>query len=213
MNNCYENQVAANGGSVNGSGNESNILTSGSYITNKPFMEWAKWSHSWEGTGTYGFTAGKYKEGLYKDLTEQGAEEKAMSMFWKPNNIDLIKDPSVAIACMWCVFWTGNAHLLYQVAENPDVYGGRPKPLPKGHYRMSKELVDKLNQLDPYRAFTKIKKQLGWFGQLSQSSKNHYGHRNRWCTVNFHQELIKNNSGKKWYVPNQEEFLNMIEKL
>lgn len=202
MINCYDNQQA-NGTTKDSASSVS--LSSGSYVSNKPFMEWAKWSHTWEGTGTYGFTAGKYKEGLYPGLTEEGAEEKAMNMFWKPNNIDLIKDPSVAIACMWCVFWTGNAHLLYQAIENPDVYGGRPKPLPKGHYRMSKELIDKINQQDPHRIFQKIKKQLGWFGWLS-------GHRNRWFTVNFHEKLI-HNDGTKFKVLPQEEFLKMLEKL
>jgi len=204
---CYGNTNASTGSS------ESNkiTLTNGNYVASKPFNDWAEWSHSWEGFH-YGFTGGKNANGIYKDLTNEKAKEIAMRDYWKPNNIDLIKDSSVAIACMWCVFWTGNAHLLYQAIENPNEYGGRPNPLPKGHYRMSEELVNKINQQQPSTMFTKIKKQLGWFGQLSQPQRFHYGHRKRWYTVNFHNQLILND-GTNFKVLEQPEFLQMLEKL
>lgn len=209
MINCYDKQQA-NGTTKDSASSVS--LSSGSYVASKPFMDWAKWSHTWEGK-SFGITLGKYKEGILGNgSTEQDAEKWAMENVWAPNNLDLIKDPSVAIACMWCCFWTGNAHLIYQAVENPDVYGGRPKPVPKGHFRISKELVNKINQQDPHRIFQKIKKQLGWFGQLSQSSVYHNGHRRRWYSVNFHEKLI-HNDGTKYKVLPETEFLQMIEKL
>jgi len=209
------NGAARNGGvASSGSKNVDISSQSGNYITNKPFTDWATWSHSWEGPETFGHTAGKYKEGVIKDVTPEKADKRSMDEFWKPNNISLINDPSVAIVCMHCVFWTGNAHLLYQVKDNPDVYGGRPmgKNLPRGHYRMSQALIDYFNRSDALYIFTKIQKQLGWYGQISMGPKWHFGHRRRWYSIKFHQRLLLNGEvGRN--ILNREAFLKMIETL
>ena len=210
---CYGN-VSANTGTNEGNENNSNstTLSSGTYIASKPFNEWAKWSHSWEGTKTYGITGGKYKEGLYPGITETEADEYAMKNFWKPNNIDSIKDSSVAISCMFCVYWTGNMHLVYQAVENPNVYGGRPNPLPRNHARLDNDIINKINQIEPLKIFTNIKKQLGWFGQKNQPQVYRKGHRRRWYSINFHEQLILNQNFNKT-IPGETEFLEMIEKL
>lgn len=187
--------IRENNTDISASGSEK--LTEGNYITNKPFNEWAKWSHSWEGTKTYGFTGGYNKNGLYPGQTEAQAENRAYNGFWKPQGLDKIKDPSVAICCMWCVFWTGNMHLIYQAVEQPNIPGGRPKPVPKKHAKLNQNIIDRINQTDSKTLFTNIKKQLGWFTIDNMSSEYHSGLIRRWFSVNYHENLLKNNQCSK----------------
>ncbi len=177
----------------------------------KPFREWANWSHSWEGTKHYGFTGGKYKDGLYKGLTQAQAEKMAYEQFWQRHNLDGIKDGNIAICCMWCVFWTGNAHLIYQAVENPKVSGGRPKPIPKGHAVLDKKIIDKINTINPKKLFNDIKRQLGWFTVNNMQEKYHNGLMKRWFSVNYGPRMLKNGQSNK--TMSKTDFLAMLDKL
>ncbi len=186
-------------------------LTEGDYISNKPFNDWAKWSHSWEGTKTYGFTGGYNKNGLYPGQTEAEAENRAYNGFWKPQNLDKIKDSSVAICCMWCAFWTGNVHLIYQAVEQPNIPGGRPVPVPRNHAKLNENIINRINQTNPKTLFTNIKKQLGWFTIDNMQSKYHKGLIRRWFSVNYHQELLKSDQCSK--TMSASEFRQHLSKL
>ena len=101
-------------------------------------------------------------------------------------------------------------HLIYQAVEQPNIPGGRPKPVPKNHANLNQNIIDRINQTDSKTLFTNIKKQLGWFTIDNMSSQFHSGLIRRWFSVNYHTELLKNDQCSKTMSSDFRQYLSKL---
>lgn len=189
-----------------------NAMTGGG----EAFDRWWNWSCSWEGrksdgSETYGWTH-HAEEGYNKKYGNDSSDikTKAYKSFWQDNNIDKIKDPEIAIMCMWICYWTGNPSIIklaldgVEEVKDKNVYSrilgnsDVSASLPKGG-KMTSTMIDSINSYSQpmilakrikYHAGKAIENAITSDG--SQYAVKYSGHRRRWRSIGY--KVLKNNN-------------------
>ena len=170
---------------------------------NSTFMQWYEWSMSWE--GEYGGITKIAREQYVKDGGKSGnptIKEIALVSSWNANHLSDIKDPSVALVCMYTIFWTGNCSLIYNSLN--DYPYSKTKATP---WRLKTNDIATINSRSPQILFNKIKKQTGEYilnppswASLPSGEDPGPGWRRRWFSINYGPSLVTNGGmGTKRY--------------
>lgn len=170
---------------------------------NSSFMQWYDWSMSWE--GGYGGVTRAAKEQYIQDggtSSNPSIKDIALVTAWDANHLSNINDQSVAIACMYTIFWTGNCALIYNALNGTQYSNTKRNP-----WRLKTNDIATINSRPAQEFFNKLKKQAGEFilnppswAALPGGGDPGPGWRRRWFSINYGPSLTTNaGMGSKAY--------------
>jgi hypothetical protein len=182
---------------------------------NSTFMQWYDWSMSWE--GKYGGVTKSEMEQYKRDggsSSNPSIEDIALVTAWDANHLSNVKDPSVALVCMYTIYWTGNCALIYNALNGTSYSNTKKSP-----WRLKPNDIATINNRSSQELFNKIKKQAGEFilnppsrAALPDGGDPGPGWRRRWFSINYGPSLITNEGmGNKAY--SEQELRNAMANL